>query len=129
MEEAALMSGSEWSSGSGADGGGGISRCDGGVLACCQSLLWLHRLRQVAVEEALVEEATLVTAAVGGCAWSSGGGAVGGGIHRRDGRTLGCWQSVFWLHRLRQVAVEAAVALMTAVVSGCEWSSSGGVAK
>ena len=124
----AVVSGSEWSISGGADGGGGISRRDGGELACSESVLWLHRLRQVAVEAAVE---ALVTAAVGGCGWSTGGGADGGsGFRRHDGGELACWQSVLCLHRLRQVAVEEALAeavaaVVTAAVSGCEWSSSG----
>ena len=92
----AAVGGCEWSTGGGADGGGGFRRHDGGELACSRSVLWLHRLRQVAVEEALAEAAAaIVTAAVSGCEWSSGGGADGGGgVCRRDGKELACWQSV-----------------------------------
>ena len=73
-------------------------------------MLWLHRLRQVAVDAAVEP---LMTAAVGGCEWSTGGGADGGGGFRRgDVGQLACCRSVLWLHRLRQVEAvqkEAAV--------------------
>ena len=90
IEEVAvtLLSGCKWSSSGGSAGHGrGFRRCHSGQLACPRSVIWLHRLRHVAVE-AVIEEVAVTL--LSGCKWSSGGGSAddGGGSFRLDGGQL-----------------------------------------